>query len=288
MTIILSYGNTPTTIEINPPQYGYSVGINMAMHIKDTSDGKIAIYDKGVAHDYRTLSLSFLLNKTMHNSLMGFFNSQAIARGTGFTMKLGTNPTGFYPSGPDKGDVGDFLMQLMAPPIETTYRYNPWKYFVSKLLIKIVAAPSYSLPSRDGYSEGDFSITAYGQTELTGLRFPENGLELRTIPAISTVVTQYGIPQVLDSGNNADSSECDFDIVANHPNMAALVHEITNHVRGTSFLINSHSSILPFGVLKEGYDCYAKLTDSKLVITHNSETEFTTSIKTKLDSLVAQ
>lgn len=285
MTITLAQG--ANTISIDPPQYGYSVDLNMALSIKETADGKLAIYDSGSSYDYRILSIEFMLNRTQQISLLGFLNNQLYARGKDITMPLGTSPTGFYPAGPDKGDVGTFGLHLIDFE-DTTYLYNPYRYFRTKAIFKIVSMPAYSLPSRTGYGEGDFSIKAGGQTAIGNLRFPQEGIQFKFLPGIDEKLTQSGVPYSVDCGNNADGYESSFTIVGNQPNMAAVIDELCTDIRGAEFLINSDDDILPFGVLKNGYDCYAKLIDYKLKITHVSETEFAVGLRTRLNSVVAQ
>ena len=285
MTTTISLVNGAESITINTPEYGYVVDLYMSLHYKDVATGKTVVYDDTASHDYRVLTINFLLNKTDHSILIGFLNSLTKGRGEAFNIQLGSSDTGFYPGGPDRGSVGTFGAALLSCD-PTTIRFNPYKFFSTKVVLKLNSYPAYSLPSRAGFSEGDFSIKASGRTAISNLNAPQDGFNIKFFPGIKTSLSQNGNSSYIEMGILADQIDTTFTLSGNQQNMAAVINEICSYIRGTEFLLTSHTDVLPFGIEKNGLDCNGLIIDNKISIKHQSETEFMTTINARLNSTV--
>jgi hypothetical protein len=196
------------------------------------------------------------------------------------TLSLGANASGFFPGGPDKGDKGDFTIQIISIK-DSGILHTPWLRFTLNVAFVIVTSPAYSLPVRTGFEEGDFSIGTIG--DLQAPLFDPS-----PIRGYSAILTETGAPKVIDRGTYADSHNTGFIISANQPNAAALVNHIVGTIRGSSFEIGNPDNAFPFGVFANDGDAYtlnAKLTENKISIEHIDYGQFNISINANLESI---
>ena len=115
------------TVEVDAPQYGYETELKLGLRYKEHAGAKWGIYDRTSAYDYRILkSATFQLSAADQALLNAFFLSPDVARGETVSMDLGDKPTGFFPFGPDKGDVGTFTVRVLSY-VQSGMLLSPYK-----------------------------------------------------------------------------------------------------------------------------------------------------------------
>jgi hypothetical protein len=267
-----------TTMIVNMPNWGYTVSVVMGLHIAKINGG-YSIWDDGSTYDYRILKMSrHLFTASEMAAVSAFFRDYIVSktvtesRCEQFTMSLGGSPTGFFPAGPDKGDVGNFTCSLIGENqlgIANGSRFM----FEDELQLKITP-PSYSLPSI--VSEGSFEIGS-----ISSLRYPENGFKVeRSLNHVNST-SRSGVVSYIDSGSSNDSWETSAELVCNYSNAASLV----DYLIGTSGRSADISMVAPIGYYAFGIDkgssgsYTAKLIQSEIEITHDSFDRFRIPLK---------
>jgi hypothetical protein len=207
-----------TTIEVVPPQYGYSVNVNMAIEKAKSFTGYF-FFDNGNAFDYRTIKGAKHLSGNPGASLLfDFILGSNQARDQVITLHLGSTPTGWFPAGPDKGDTGDFTIEILNYD-PSGMLLSPYKYFNHELELKISALTPYGLPAQ--VPEGDLIIGS-----VAGLSYPEAGFGLRYGKAGVTTVSKGGVVSNVGIGYSADMVEVQWKQHLNQSNAAALVNQL--------------------------------------------------------------
>lgn len=277
----ITFTNGANSITMPMPVTGTShVDVIMSMRGVDKGTGKFSWSDNTSTFDYRVYSGQFLLNETDARSMYEFFNDPKKGRGNNVTLSLGASASGFFPGGPDKGDIGNFTIRIMSIK-ESGVLHIPYLYFTLDVTFVIITPPAYSLPSRTGFEEGDFYVGDIGdlQTPMFGPS-PVRGYTIG--------LSESGSPSVIDRGTYADSYNTTFQINANQPNAAALVNHIAASIRGNSFEIGNADNAYPFGIFANEGDAHtlnAKLTENKISIDHIDYGQFVINISSNLESI---
>jgi len=202
------------------------------------------MWDDGSTYDYRVCRLTIQGDTIAARAypvdvIYALFDELKYAfRGETITIDLGTHPTGFYPSGPDKGDVGTFTARILSAK-PSGWRRAPWSYADIELEMVILSTPSYSLPS--AVSEGSLQIGS-----ISGLRWPDPGFAPTTEYGYSHVLTRSGAPQIMDMGKRRDRWETSFSLPVNQPNAGQLAAYLVAQ-RGADTTIIADENSHPFG-----------------------------------------
>lgn len=198
-----------TYIEINRPGYGYSCEIHMPITVVERHPYGYTLWDANNAgtYDYRTCSFKLQLPISQKSQLNTFLRSDALGRCETFTLRLGSDPTGFFPFGPDKGDVGDFTVRVLSQQ-QGGMLLAPWRYFQDDLTLVMVSAPSYSVS--DGVSQGSLSI---GGCE--NLMYPQNGFAPDSYYNYRTDLARAGGPRSVDGLIASDTWVSSWDQICN-------------------------------------------------------------------------
>jgi hypothetical protein len=213
----------------------------MPLHFTKTSNGKTRAWDDGSTYDRRVARLSTLLTKTTQQDVIELFKSIEKLRGREVTMALGSSDTSFYPFGPDKGDVGNFVM--FAQNIKASgIMQQPWEHMLTEWEFLGKTFPSYSLPSTTGFSQGDFYVGT-----VTGLLHPQEGYEVSNELAYTFTATGASAVTYTDIGYTSDSHTATLTVQCNHQKAAQLVNYLCTTVRGGTFLLKNSGNMLPFG-----------------------------------------
>ncbi len=155
-------------------------------------------------------------------------------------MSLGNEPTGFYPFGPDYGDVGDFTVRVMER-IQSGILYTPYKWFEENIVLQLVpntTLPSYTFQQR--IKQGKLKIG-----DIDGLRWVQ--FNPKTMYSLKLVKTRNGMPYTLDNGLSGDSWETGFELELNYSNAAAIVNYLTK-IRDFDIDIITQNNYFSFGM----------------------------------------
>jgi hypothetical protein len=213
-----------TSITIDAPQYGYNCELVMGLHKARAANGNVTIYDDGSAYDHRLCHVNWSLDELDAIALSNFLGNTA--RGENVTMTLSNTKSGFYPFGPDKGNVGAFTVRPVSWS-EGGWGMQPYGYFDISVDLLMVTAPSYSVPT--GRTEGVLSIGT-----ISGLRWPDPGFSPTPDQGLSHQISRSGVPYVEDRTHKAESWVVDFPLRSCTANAAKLIEYIVGTVRGNA------------------------------------------------------
>ena len=228
-----------TGYDLPTPEWGYETTIGTALMHTERLPSGYGIWDNGTDYISRVFKGVWLLSATNTDTLLAIFDDITKGRGISVELKLGTEPTGFYPFGPDHGDEGDFDCRMISIDPKPVME-EPWQYFRTEISFVEESNPSYSLPTE--VSEGDLQIGT-----ITNLRYPPNMPESRTRYGFSTQLTRDGSPYTIDKRNTWDYSAAKFGMVCNQSKSAALVNHLLATVRNNDVTIISQANNYLFG-----------------------------------------
>ena len=260
----VTFTSGENSIQVNMSTYGYSVDIVMPIASQKDAQGSYSFFDAPAgpynasvgSYDYRLLNTAtWRIPADQQIALSAFFKDANRGRGQDVIMTLQSN-SGFFPFGPDLGDIGDFTVRLLTQ--EQGGRLGkPWNYFESKVQLVLVIPPGdYSIPTPQ--SEGNFSIG-----NASGLRYCD--FTPKTIRNIQTALTASGLPISLDGRTSGDSYESTWTQTLNQSNAAALLSFlVSSSGRVSDFSIVAPSNFYAFGADNSSAGTYtAKLLGSK-------------------------
>lgn len=263
--------NDEVSIPINLPKYGSEVKIHMPIQTFKAEDGSYSFFDprkSGLTgqYDYRTCSTTLWNSPGGKESLNGFLINFLLGRACDFTLSLGSEPTGFFPGGPDWGDKGDFTVRVISRD-QTGAMLAPKLWFEDNAEIVIVGHPAYSLPAQ--VQQGPFEIGS-----IQGLLMPQSGFKPKADYNFSTGLSVSGIPHSLDSTNKSDTWESTWDQDLNTSNAAALINYLITN-RDQNLAIVAPSKFYPYGVDQGDTGIYS----AKFLGSENTGSEIVISVK---------
>jgi len=264
-------------IEVTIPRFGYQTTIDMPLDIIQLDDGSYVAYDNGdgdpTLYDKRRCQCKLYLDATEQQTLNNFFrddDENPKGRAYDVTMRMNTG-SGFFPFGPDKGDVGDFATAITfrsTPAIGD----SPFLYFDGTLNMQHTGTFSaYSLPSE--VSEGDLSIGS-----ITNNRFPPGWFKPNGRYTYFETVKEDGSVEWMDRSEQGDWYNTSFEIVSNESKAAAVIDYLTATVRNNTFTLASCSNSYPFG-RDLGDTVVVRLIQSQIVIVHENYNRFRYTLK---------
>lgn len=260
------------SITIKQPYFGYSTSISMDLRYSRTQAG-YKIGDNAIP-DTRICEIpTWLLDATDQLALSTFFNDLDIGRGNNFTMALGSDASGFFPFGPDKGDKNTFVCSLLEHD-KKGIQLNPYQQWLNTFKIVYVSGPSSAYTPASAEAEGTLSIGT-----VTTLRpcqtFPQALHEQGVIREVS----RGGLVSSVDLGGSGDLYETDLDLDMRPGNAAALITYLTT-VRNGDIDVSTPANTWLFG-MEHSYmgDYTCKNLSPKLTITHDNFNLFKMRIK---------
>jgi hypothetical protein len=276
MSFTLSDGTD--TLTLGNPYPGVKTTVELGLNMVFLSNGRVKSFD--TTETIRTTKFRVLLTESEASDFVDYFENSGDGRGTTLELQLGGSNTGFFPFGPDLGDVGTFDV-VFYPPKETGIQRDPWLRFFADCEMILDTAPSYSLPSRSGYDQGSWSIGT-----ITGLMEPQEPFKISPERALMVSPSRDGSPIVLNVGSGSDSYMSTFRLDANGPNAAAVINYLVETARGGAFSVGNADNIYPFGPhVDENDTVTAKLASPILDITHQNYDQFFLDIKMVLESV---
>ncbi len=270
------------TIEVSMPSFGYKTTIIYPFDIQKLDTGKYDIYDNGSSYDIRKCNCTLMLSATEQATLNDFLREDTIgiSKGRAFNLTLRMNTgSGFFPFGPDKGDVGDFTVAVYFKKCGKATE-APFNYFISELeMVNAGSYPVYALPSE--VSDGSFT---FGGT--SSCRFPPAWFAPINDYGYTATIEQGGSVEWIDRGENADWYETAFEMRCNESKAAAIIDDITLTLRGDTFNITSPAGYYPFGRDIGDGTFTVKMIKDTIVITHHNYNLFTFPITLSYESTV--
>lgn len=276
----IRFFNGSNSIEINRPSYGYQCEIHMPIYTANKHPSGYAFFDADNTggKDYRVLVMArWQLPIDQKAMLNNFLRDVSGGRCENITMSLGATPTGFFPFGPDLGDVGDFTVRLLSQN-QSGILMSPLKYFEDELSLVLVSAPTPpAAPSIT--SQGNFQIGT-----VTGLLYPQTTFRPTSQYNLQTGISRTGSPYSIDGNNSGDSWETKFYQQCNTSLAVALVNFMeSTSGRASEIDIMTDLNYYAFGIDQGGSAHYIAqfLGSSKssreivLKITHERYNRFT-------------
>lgn len=226
----MSYPNTmqfvsadSTAITISLPLRGYGCEIHMPIIIAGKHPFGYAEpfdMDSAGSFDYRILTTCKLqLPASQKKALNEFLKNESYGRTENFTLRLGSIPTGFFPFGPDLGDVGDFTVRLLTQQ-QGGMLLAPLRYWQDDISLVLVSAPSYTPPA--GVGQGSFIVGT-----VDGLLYPQNTFNPVSQYNFSTALSRSGVPSSMDGADSSNSYESTWDQQCNTGKAAELLAMLT-------------------------------------------------------------
>jgi hypothetical protein len=164
-------------------------------------------------------------------------------RGETVQMQLGATATGFFPFGPDKGDLGTFTVRILSWT-DGPRLYEPLGYATVDVEMVMVTAPSYTPGAAT--SEGTLQVGT-----VTTLRYPQQDSDVDPLGQYRTRsdLTRSGAPYVWDLSYAADRWISEWAQPMNSLNAAALTaFLISASGRGSEIDIVSGDGSFLFGI----------------------------------------
>lgn len=239
--ISIYHSGTDTTVEIPVPEYPYRCRVMMPIRNAETGDGVIGTFDPGVAYDLRQCEASIFCTSAEAAALLALIRTTT--RDTvnpAYTITMNTS-SGFYPFGPDKGDVGPFACSIEVLR-DNGIGQAPYLYHNIDLLITKSTAtyPAYTLPTQ--VPDGGLTIG-----NVSALRCPPEWFKPSQRIAIDVAYRWGGLWTETSGGASADRYETSATMVCNQSKAAALINDITTTLRGGQFDIVTQANSYPFG-----------------------------------------
>ena len=255
------------TIEVSVPLFGYKTTIQLPFDIQKLDDGSYGIFDNGASYDIRSCECEMQLNATEQNILNDFISDGTKGRAKDIIITTNAS-SGFYPFGPDKGDVGPFTCTFEIAKHEGIGE-APYKYFKDQIIMVNTGSwPSYSIPTE--VSEGQLTIDT-----IANNRFPPNWFEPDYRYKYAVSIEQNSTSQYIDRGANADSFITSFSMVSNQTKAAKTIERLVDTTRSVAFNIITVTNYYLFGRDKGSEGTYSvKLIQDKIVIQHNRYDNF--------------
>jgi hypothetical protein len=162
------------------------------------------------------------------------------SRGETINLALGTTATGFFPFGPDKGDLGTFTVRILSFR-EMPWGMSPYGYVPIEIEMVMVTAPVYEIGS--GRSEGVLQIGT-----VSTLRWPDPGYTPEPEYVVSHNLSRNGTPYVEDMGKVRDRYTSEFTLPCCTSNAALVASYLTVTGRGGDITVVPGSNAYMFGV----------------------------------------
>jgi hypothetical protein len=261
MKLTINRSGTNVDIDINPPEIGYQVELQMAISIIELSNKKYGMWDNGSSYDTNILRInSLLLDPTAQDQL-----SDALTSGDPlFTMTLDLETDrGFFPAGPQHGDSGTFALKLLNRDT-SEWLDDPYGYFRNIMEFTVKPNQVYTLPTL--CSEGSFTIG-----DVTGLRYPPEGFRIKNKYAYDAISGRNNNASGVDDG--IDIQECNFDLICNNCNASRIVEYLSGEYgRINRFNLISQSNYYSFGIENGSSGTYpVKILKPNIVMTHEND-----------------
>ena len=226
-------------VDIPLPNYPYKSTIKLAFDIQELDNGDLYIRDEGNTYDKRYCDIDLILTPTQQYNLNQQINYTN--RAQTFVLILPSTQCGFFPFGPDLGNVGPFQI-ICTYPETPKINYAPFKYFTCKLQFALVGAPPpFTLPTQ--IDDGPLSVAGIGTVNL-----PPDLFEPDQEYAYDVQLTENSTPQFINRGTLGDCVKSEFTLLCNYSKSAAIVNALAVTYRATGLPLIAPSPTYALGV----------------------------------------
>lgn len=271
--IIFTAPDGVTTLELDPPLWGYKTTIKMPLYQSERADGSVGVFDAGVNYDRRVCECTFQVNFTDAGSIIAFFRDKVLGRGNQVTLTLPAftpfDGCRWFPFGPDKGDYGVYTVQIvdLKPSGQQIDPFRWWNITMKMLYID-GPEPEYSLPAATDYGNIQIGDVSY-------LRYPESTFQSEALYNIDQRVLMGGSAGVVDNGYDADQWRVTFELSGTRKKFAELLNYLTVVNRNATTKLYPELNIVTqdyqfiFGRENSGAGAYSALLLNKVLdVTH--------------------
>lgn len=246
MSIVFSTSDEENTLTLENPLWGYVSTLKLPLWYSTRADGSIGVFDAGVAYDRCICKCIFQMNAEDAEDALLFFRDPALGRGNPLYLDLPTGG-GFFPFGPDRGDYGRFIVQVInvkpSPQLMEPFR----RFNISATLVyNYGPTPSWSIPTGD--DTGNIQIGA-----ITNLRYPESTFQSEANYAIQEQLLYTQAAGVVDLGQTADTWRTRFDLMGTRKTISRLIAYLRSTPRSpstksyASFTVTTQDNQFMFG-----------------------------------------
>lgn len=227
MSITFSYGSSSAVVDL--PDRPYEIEIRFGVHVVHRIDEGFSLFDDGIAYDHRICKCRFTLASTDALTFVQFLRLGT--RGETCSLALGGTATGFFPFGPDKGDLGTFTVRVLSFK-DGPRLFEPLDYVPIDVEMLMVTAPAYTAGAAT--SEGSFTIGT-----VSTLQYPQNGVTPTPVYRTRSDVTRGGSAYAFDVSSIGDRYTSQWVQSMNTLNAAAL----------TSFLLGATGRAIAISII---------------------------------------
>lgn len=261
------------TCQIPVPSFGYRTIIKLPWEIQELDTGGIAIYDHGATatpvtkYDIRVCECDVLLSATDMATFTAWYSDATKGRGRDTALEMASG-SGFFPFGPDKGDVGSFIIALEMDR-HASVGEAPWLFFPLTLRMTNTGSwPAYSIPTE--VSEGSVTIGT-----IAANRFPPNFFSVDGRYGSFVDLTENATSNYINKGSGADWWRTRAGMVSNETKTAKIVDYLTGTCRATAFNVGLGANSYAFGIDKSDDGTYSvRLIQDAIELTHKRYNEF--------------
>lgn len=257
-------------IDIRLPVFGYESDIVLPFDLAKDSAGRFTIFDSGAGadtFDVRRCRCSCVLDSTAQSALMAAFKDDSTkGRARSVVMTLYAGGSGFFPFGPDKGDVGPWTCSMVIG--ESAAGDRPYKYFKTDFTFTNTGAfAAYSIPAATEAGP----VTLAG---ISGIRYPAGWFTADLSQGQYVTNTPGGTAYYRDRGVYADGHLTRATFNGSPGKIGALVHALVDDVRATETTLTVPAGPKPFGASKGDGPFTVRVINDVLTIRHNRHNDF--------------
>lgn len=266
-SIVLLSNNERTSFD--RPELKYKSKILLPFDIVET-ETVVSVYDNSAVYDKRVCILEANIDEDSSIDLIDFYNNSIRKNEGTATLSLG-DKSGVFPFAPDKGDSGDFGVQVINFEQEGIGD-RPYKYFKHRITIMPYAYPTYSIPA--SVAEGTLQIGTVGS-----LRFPSDWFAPESDYRYYVAKLEGADIMFINRGEDADRFRTRAILQCKTGKAGELINQIVNTIRAETFSITTQTDMYAFGVDKLPAATYTvRFTDGSIEVTHNNYDDFIISL----------
>lgn len=255
-------------IEIDPPEFGYRTELRRALEVAET-DVDTDLTDNGKEFDTRVCKVPRFLFDTHIAGAATRAQWIIDNQGDTLTLDLGLTHTGFFPFGPDYGDVGEFTVIISAKKF-TGVLQAPYLHF--GLQLEMVLQGTHANVPITAINEGNLQIGT-----VTGLMYPQESIDN---PYEYGIISQVGAAGFTESSNNNyDKHVSDFILRCNTSKAAAIAQYFTNVARWQAFSVITDTNYYLFGIVRGDGTYSVKQIEPVITFEHVNHEHFNVALR---------
>lgn len=255
-------------IEIDPPEFGYRTELRRALDVAE-SDVGTELMDNGSENDTRVCKVPRFLFDTHIAGAATRAQWIIDNQGEELTLDLGLTHTGFFPFGPDYGDVGEFTIVITAKKF-TGVLQAPYLHF--GLQLDMVLQGTHANVPITEIDEGNLQIG-----DIMGLMYPQENIDNPYEYGIKSQIGAAGYTE--HSNNDYNIHVSDFILRCNTSKAAAIAQFFTLYARWEVFNIITDTNFYLFGIVRGDGTYSVKQIEPVITIEHVNHEHFNIALR---------